>query len=130
MLSPVYLRNNTTEESINPQSGELSLTQTDYVLPGRKGLDLEIKRIYKSGISNVKEMRTEYSHSAWIDYVYSDANTSSFYEDRYNIGIGMRFSFPAIEVRCPIPDLVDTVNSCYTKCEGNGQSEQTVYSRI
>ena len=36
MLSPVYLRNNTTEEQISPQSGELTLTQTDYVLPGRK----------------------------------------------------------------------------------------------
>ncbi|HUC94023.1 MAG TPA: hypothetical protein VMS09_18730 [Paenibacillus sp.] len=46
MLSPVYLRTNTNEESISPQSGELTLIQTDYVLPGRNGLDLEIKRIY------------------------------------------------------------------------------------
>ena len=44
-------------------------------------------------------MSTEYSNGAWVDTVYSDANTTSFYEDRYDIGIGMRFSFPAIEVR-------------------------------
>ena len=98
-LSPVYLKNNVEEESISPQSGELTLIQTDYTLPGRNGLDLEIKRIYKSGVSNVKEMKTEYVNGAWVDTVYSDANTTSFYEDRYDIGIGMRFSFPAIEVR-------------------------------
>ena len=99
MLSPVYLRTNTNEESISPQSGELTLIQTDYVLPGRNGLDLEIKRIYKSGISNVQEMNVQYVNGAWVDYVQSDAKTSSFYEDRYNLGIGTRFSFPSIEVR-------------------------------
>ncbi|WP_158301673.1 RHS repeat-associated core domain-containing protein [Paenibacillus mesophilus] len=99
MLSPVYLRTNETEEYISPQSGELSLTQTDYVLPGRNGLDVELKRIYKSGVSNVQEMKVEYVDGAWVDYVYSDALTSSFYEDRYNLGIGMRFSFPQMEVR-------------------------------
>lgn len=99
MLSPVYLRTNTNEESISPQSGELSLIQTDYVLPGRNGLDLEIKRIYKSGVSNVQEMNVRYVNGAWVDYVQSDAKTSSFYEDRYNLGTGTRFSFPSIEVR-------------------------------
>ncbi|WP_239329265.1 RHS repeat-associated core domain-containing protein [Paenibacillus sp. ACRRX] len=98
ILSPVYLRSQETEEQISPQSGELTLTQTDYVLPGRNGLDLEIKRIYKSGISNVQEMKVKYVNGAWVDYVHSDAKTSSFYEDRYNLGIGMRFSFPNIEV--------------------------------
>ncbi|THF72581.1 RHS repeat-associated core domain-containing protein, partial [Cohnella fermenti] len=99
MLSPVYLRTNTNEETISPQSGELSLIQTDYVLPGRNGLDLEIKRIYKSGISNVQEMNARYMNGAWVDYVESDAKMSSFYEDRYNLGIGTRFSFPSIEIR-------------------------------
>ncbi len=98
-LSPVYIRNNTLEESISPQSGEITLMQTDYVLPGINGLDLEIKRIYKSGVSNVQEMKVKYVNGAWVDYVHSDAKTSSFYEDRYNIGVGMRFSFPAMEIR-------------------------------
>lgn len=99
MLSPVYLQNNKTEQYISPQNGELSLTQTDYELPGRNGLDLQIKRIYKSDVSNVQEMKVKYVNGAWVDYVYSDDKTSSFYEDRYNLGIGMRFSFPMIEVR-------------------------------
>lgn len=98
-MSPVYLKNNYTEEHINPRSGELTLTQTDYVLPGRNGLDLEIKRIYKSGISNVQEMKVKYVRGAWVDYVDYDAKTSSFYEERYNLGIGMRFSFPAMEIK-------------------------------
>ncbi|HZG76385.1 MAG TPA: hypothetical protein VEZ72_11070, partial [Paenibacillus sp.] len=98
-LSPVYLRTNETEEYISPQSGELTLTQTDFVLPGRNGLDLEIKRIYKGGISNVQEMKVKYVNGAWVDYADSDAKTTSFYEERYNLGIGMRFSFPMMEVR-------------------------------
>lgn len=68
-------------------------------MPGRNGLDLEIKRIYRSGISNVQEMNVRYVSGAWIDYIDSDAKTSSYYEDRYNLGIGMRFSFPSMEVK-------------------------------
>ncbi len=97
MLSPVYLNSNYTEEYINPRSGELTLTQTDYVLPGRNNLDLEIKRIYKSGISNVQNMKVKYVHGAWVDFV--EPSTSSFYENRYNLGIGMRFSFPMLEIK-------------------------------
>jgi hypothetical protein len=99
MLSPVYLQNNKSEEYISPQNGELTLTQSDYVLPGRNGLDLEIKRIYKNDTSNVQEMKVKYLNGAWVDYVSSDIKTSSFNEDRYNLGIGMRFSFPMIEVK-------------------------------
>ena len=125
MLSPVYLKANSTEEAVSTQSGELTLAQTDYVLPGINGLDLEIKRIYKSGTSNIKDIKVKYQRGAWIDtthiasvggeqylvesgyyeegkwidYTYSDANTSTFYEDRYNLGIGMRFSFPEIELK-------------------------------
>ena len=99
MLSPVYLQNNKLEEYISPQNGELTLTQSDYVLRGRNGLDLEIKRIYKNDTSNVQEMKVKYLNGAWVDYVSSDIKTSSFNEERYNLGIGMRFSFPMIEVR-------------------------------
>ncbi|WP_218158263.1 hypothetical protein, partial [Paenibacillus algorifonticola] len=99
MLSPVYLNNNKSAEYINPQSGELSLTQTDYVLPGRNGLNLEIKRIYQSGISNVQQINVKYVNGAWVDYVEPVDESFSFYEDRYNLGIGMRFSFPGMEIR-------------------------------
>jgi RHS repeat-associated protein len=99
MLSPAYLRNNESEVSVNPQSGSLTLKQTDYALPGRNGLDLKIERIYKDDTSNVHEMRAYYSGGALVDYIYSDATTSSFYENRYNLGVGWRFSFPTIENR-------------------------------
>ena len=99
MLSPAFLRNNVSEESISPQSGDITLAQTDYVLPGINGLDLEIKRMYKSGTSNVQDMKAEYQNGVWVDQVYFDNNTPSFYENRYNLGIGMRFSFPTIEIK-------------------------------
>ncbi|MBT2291031.1 RHS repeat protein [Paenibacillus albidus] len=99
MLSPAYLRNNETVEEISPQSGSLTITQTDYVLPGRNGLNLEFKRIYKNEAANVQEMEVNYIDGAWVDKSFSNSRTSSFYEDRYNLGIGMRFSFPSIEVK-------------------------------
>ncbi|QOR35895.1 RHS repeat protein [Clostridium sp. 'deep sea'] len=98
-LSPVFLRNNYTDEYINPRSGDLTITQTDYYLPGRNGLDVEIKRIYKSGTSNVQNMNVKYVNGAWVDYVEYDAKTVSFYEKRYNLGIGTRFSFPTMEIK-------------------------------
>ena len=99
MLSPVYLRNNTSEEQVSSQSGELTVTQTDYVLPGRNGLDVELKRIYKSNSSNVYKTSVKYVNGAWVDYADSGEKSTSFIEERYNLGIGMRFSFPTMEVK-------------------------------
>ncbi|WP_238654290.1 hypothetical protein [Paenibacillus piscarius] len=99
MLSPAYLRTNETVEEISPQSGSLTITQTDYVLPGKNGLDLEFKRIYKNEAANVQEMEVNYVDGAWVDRAFSYAKTSSFYEDRYNLGMGMRFSFPNMEIK-------------------------------
>ena len=91
-LSPAYIRNNVTEQYVNPQSGELNLIQTDYVLPGKNGLDLEIKRIYKTESVNVFKVSQVNGSIAVI------FNYDSFYEDRYNLGIGTSFSFPALEI--------------------------------
>ncbi|MDT8718752.1 RHS repeat protein, partial [Clostridium sp. 19966] len=100
-VSPAYLKNNSEEEYINPQNGELTLVQNDYSLPGVNGLNLNIARIYKSGISNVHDMKAMYNsaNGTWVDYIESDVKTASFYENRYNLGIGERFSFPTIEVK-------------------------------
>ncbi len=98
MVSPSYIKNNTTEEYIDPQSGELTLSQTDYSLPGRNGLNLEIKRLYKSGITYLWDQKVKYENGAWVDY-QTDATTSTFYDERYNLGSGMRFSFPTIEIK-------------------------------
>jgi YD repeat-containing protein len=99
MLSPVYLRTNETIDDISPQSGSLTITQTDFVLPGRNGLDLVFKRIYKNDTASVQEMEVEYIDGAWVDIARSNNRTTSFYEDRYNLGIGMRFSFPNMEIK-------------------------------
>jgi YD repeat-containing protein len=104
IVSPAYLRNNVSEDHINPQSGELILTQTDYVLPGRNGLDLEIKRMYKSGTASWYKSTVKWSGGAWVDYLddtFDESNlyNQGFYEMRYNLGCGWRFSFPTIENR-------------------------------
>ena len=102
-LSYSYLRTQTTDENINPRNGELSLTQTDYVLSGRNGMDVEIKRIYKSSGANIGNMKVKYANGTWIDYVDSSIEVSSFFENRYNLGVGMRFSFETLE----IPNNID-----------------------
>lgn len=99
MMSASYLRNNTSEINISSQSGDLNVTQTDYSLPGRNGLDLNITRIYKSGMASAYDMKTLYSNGVWVDYIAGDLQSTSFYEDRYNLGVGVRFSFPTIEMR-------------------------------
>ena len=105
MVTPAYTRNNTVEDYINPQTGELALTQTDYVLPGVNGLDLAIKRLYKSGSASHWKSSVKYvsgNSGALVDYLEntysaSDSYGSTFYEMRYNLGVGWRFSFPTIE---------------------------------
>jgi RHS repeat-associated core domain len=102
MVSPAYLRTNTSEYNISPQSGEMMLNQTDYSLPGRNGLDLNITRIYKSSSACAFKNSLKYQSGTYIDYVdntltYENNCDNSFYEMRYNIGVGFRFSFPTIE---------------------------------
>ena len=105
ITSPAYLRNNDNYEYIDPKTGELTLVQTDYVLPGINGLDVEIKRIYKSGSANMYDMEAYYDNDndVWVDYMTNiifaaDMNTY-YYEKRYGLGVGWRFSFPSIEIR-------------------------------
>jgi RHS repeat-associated protein len=97
-LSAPYLRTITTEENINHRNGDLSISQTDYILPGRNGLDLEIRRIYKSSAASMGNMKVKYVDGAWVDYTDKDIDTSGFYEKRYNLGVGMRFSFETLEI--------------------------------
>jgi hypothetical protein len=99
MTSSAYLKTSTTNESVDSKTGSLKIMQTDYKLSGTNGLDLEIKRIYTNMNSNIHQMKARYENGVWIDYVSSDEETSSFYEDRYNLGVGERFSFPTIEVK-------------------------------
>ncbi|TCK93197.1 RHS repeat-associated protein [Natranaerovirga hydrolytica] len=97
-LSPMYLKTNTTEENVNPRNGDLSIVQTDYTLQGRNGMDLNLTRIYKSSGANMGDMQVKYVNGAWVDYVETSVGNASFFENRYNLGLGMRFSFETLEV--------------------------------
>lgn len=94
-LSEAYLGNNEATEQVNPQTGEFTYRHTDYSLPGKNGLDLNITRIYKSA----QTPRFDRSLDVYHLTKSRDSTYSGFYEQRYNIGAGVRFSFPTIEVR-------------------------------
>ena len=99
-LSSSYFENNKSETNISTQNGEFSYRQTDYSLPGRNGLDLKIERMYRGNMTSLYEIGTKFTGSKWINVIeteWSDDNYLSFYEKRYNLGTGLRFSFPTIE---------------------------------
>ena len=101
-LNKNYLENNESDVSVNPQNGSVTMRQTDYHLNGINGLDVDITRIYRSDQTTFWEMKARRSGSTWVDYLESDWNSSdyySFYEERYNLGVGTRFSFSSIEVK-------------------------------
>ena len=80
-----YFNNNRTETQIDTQSGEFVMSQTDYSLPGRNGLDLNITRLYRSGVAARYEMNAIHSGSTWTNYLqsdWSDKDFYSFYEER------------------------------------------------
>ncbi|MCT4605767.1 MAG: hypothetical protein N4A64_06620, partial [Marinisporobacter sp.] len=92
-------------EDIDPRTGELTLIHTDYVLPGRNGLDLELKRIYKSGHAHVWNTKARLIGNEIKDEIFSSnfiinnpRDLETYYDKRYNLGIGMRFSFPSLEI--------------------------------
>ena len=99
-LTSAYFNNNKIETDVSTQSGKFSFRQTDYSLPGRNGLDLEITRLYKSGDISAWENSVAINNGVLVNIVHSywqDEPFWSFYEERYNLGAGMRFSFPSIE---------------------------------
>ncbi|MCS7464395.1 discoidin domain-containing protein [Paenibacillus doosanensis] len=66
-------RQNMTE-SVDAQSGSLTYKQTDLVLPGRDGLDLNISRIYQSAQAQMGEAESALIHS--------DNTSSPYYAKR------------------------------------------------
>lgn len=99
-MNQSYENNNFTDGSINPQSGEFVLRQTDYTLPGINGLDVDITRIYRSGQVSNYQMYTKLESGTLVGC--EDANwfapqAMAFYDSRYFLGAGWRFSFPTIE---------------------------------
>ena len=62
---------NNHDESINPSSGSLTITQTDFVLPGRYGNDLFFTRYYDSSQSKLEDF-------VLYDIAYFIINTGSY----------------------------------------------------
>ncbi len=81
-----------TEEIISPQTGDLTIKQTDIKLPGRNGLDLAISRIYQSNQSMFGDRRISGDGS----YGYNDYST--YYLNRYALGMGWSLGFPSIQI--------------------------------
>ncbi|MDD4517841.1 MAG: DUF6531 domain-containing protein, partial [Limnochordia bacterium] len=67
------------QETINPATGSLILTQTDLVLPGRGGLDLEIKRVYSSNAANAYQQK-----AVWCSYWVEEGAYSGEYVEEYH----------------------------------------------
>lgn len=80
------------QETISPETGDLTLKLTDVSLPGRNGLDLNIARIYQSNQSHFGDKKI----SGDLTYCYEDYSTYSV--NRYNLGMGWMFAFPSVQI--------------------------------
>ena len=101
VLTQAHFNNNLSQTEVNPQSGVFMLRQNDYMLPGKAGLDLNIGRIYRSGDTTRYETKSIRRGLYYVSETITDYTADkfySFYEQRYNLGTGMRFSFPTIQV--------------------------------
>ncbi len=80
------------EEFISPETGDLTLKITDLSLAGRNGLDLKLTRIYQSNQSHSGDKKV----SSDVTRAYEDYST--YYNNRYNMGIGWTFGFPSVQI--------------------------------
>ncbi|MDD2202474.1 MAG: hypothetical protein PHQ21_09145, partial [Firmicutes bacterium] len=89
-------------ERVDPSSGALVVRQTDFVLPGRAGLDFALTRVYNSGLASFDIPRTKIrgirDRSGSTDWeVWGEKIPNAFLEKRFGIGVGWRLAFPTIE---------------------------------
>ncbi len=80
-----------TGEIISPQTGDLTMKFNDITLPGRNGLDLTLGRMYQSSQALLGDWR----FSTFERY---QNGFSSYYQDRYDLGVGWSFTFPSVQV--------------------------------
>ena len=79
------------QEQIDPATGALVVTQTDFSLPGRNGLDFELKRIYRSNMAGMGAPRVEdvwdydvyYYYGATYLYDYDQTYDYDYYNGDY-----------------------------------------------
>lgn len=76
---------NQNSEAIDPLTGNLKLYNTDLSLPGKNGLNFELRRFYSLTQSNI--------------YEPFNSKVLTFNEKYFDIGVGWAFDFPALEFR-------------------------------
>ncbi|WP_020618893.1 RHS repeat protein [Paenibacillus daejeonensis] len=82
-------------EQISPVSGTLRWMETDFVLPGRNGLDVAITRLYESNTAHLEEPFAISGSSG----IGTDMEQDTYKERTYNLGAGWSFAFPSLEMR-------------------------------
>ncbi|MCI9627486.1 MAG: RHS repeat protein, partial [Clostridia bacterium] len=102
MLQEPSFRNNIKEPhmsgrsataEVSPYSGDLQLNYTDISLPGKNGLDLNLTRFYQSNQSHVV------SESGKSDNGHIRQEPTTYFNERYALGLGWSFGFPSVEVK-------------------------------
>ena len=93
IITTPYYYNSDENEIVSLNSGELLYKVTDYILPGKNGLDLIIGRIYSSSDSKFYELYPSYDGES--ETVYSDVNRHN--DVLYSLGQGWSFAFSSIE---------------------------------
>ena len=95
-----YRYNDEQNENILLNSGHLQHTVTDFVLPGRDGFDLVIKRSYDSANAGIEKMRAipVAKHSTTGIFNYTDTADYNHFSQMYVLGHGWRFMLPSLEI--------------------------------
>jgi YD repeat-containing protein len=81
-----------TDEVISPLSGDLTLKVTDIKLPGRNGLDLNLGRLYQSNQAMFGDRKIE------GDGINGYNSHSTYFLDRYSLGVGWSLTLPSVQV--------------------------------
>ena len=130
MMYRKYSDKQPSQETVSVDSGEFSYRQTDYTLPGVNGLNVDITRIYNSGTALKYKMSAGISGNQIVETVRSNWSMDgylSFYEERYNLGIGQRLSIPTMEVSGDAKYLHSDNGGVFRMIKSDETSSEIIY---
>lgn len=87
------------EEQVDPRTGTLVLRQTDLVLSGRNGFDLEFVRVYAANLSTLgyEHADLDYNTIKTSNYVTPNRSQENWVTAPYAISKGWSLGFPKLE---------------------------------
>jgi len=109
LSAPIKVRDDTSEQ-VSLATGDLEYTVTDFVLPGRNGLDIEIKRRYKTADANyhmpgglIRILQTNGSYAGcleicYVNSYYSKNPDGSIGEELYDYGDTGEYHWPTGQI--------------------------------